>query len=511
MVTDATPGAVVRWQEWGTPAFACALAERKPVLLSITAAWCHGCVVMDRTTYADEAIVDLINGEFVPIRVDADRRPDINDRYHLDGWPTTAFLTPSGEILSGSTYLPPAEMTRAMTDVLQAFHERYDELMRRAGGLAHERTGQRPRTVPSGPDLDAESWVTQRVVAECDWQHGGFGEAGKFLHLAALSVALARFERTDDERLGAAILSTLDGMSAGSIFDEVEGGVFRYAAGRDWSKPHTEKMLEDQVGIVRVLLGAARVFSRDDYRSRAIDVIRYVHTTLADGAGDGFFASQLADEGYYLLGSAAIRRTLEPPAVDRTLFTDVNALAADAWLEASATLGDPSLGEFAVRSLERVVVPSYQPGGGVGHYVTDSPHSARSTPGLVRGLLTDQVHAAAASLRVHERTDNPTWSMLAEELMRFALRSLWDEQGGGFFDRVQGPEDVGLLREPLKPLAPNCLAARVLSRLSRITGDASLQQRAIETLQAQTAVYRTLGLGGAPYALAVTELLPEGR
>ena len=104
------PTSGVAWTEWGDAAFARAARERKAVLLAIGASWCHGCAVMDRTTYSVPEIVSAINEGFVPVRVDADRRPDINERYNLDGWPTTAFLTPSGEVLTGSTYVVPDQM-----------------------------------------------------------------------------------------------------------------------------------------------------------------------------------------------------------------------------------------------------------------------------------------------------------------------------------------------------------------------------------------------------------------
>src|SRR5215210_1378758 len=94
------PSSGVAWSPWGAAPFERAARERKPVLLAIGASWCHGCEVMDRTTYSVPEIVSAINERCVPVRVDADRRPDINDRYNLDGWPTTAFLTASGEILS---------------------------------------------------------------------------------------------------------------------------------------------------------------------------------------------------------------------------------------------------------------------------------------------------------------------------------------------------------------------------------------------------------------------------
>ena len=96
----------VMWQPWGRAVFARARSEQKPVLLSITTAWCGSCFEMDRTSYADPGIITLINHRFIPVRVDADDRPDISERYSLGGWPTTVFLTAAGEILTGTTFVP---------------------------------------------------------------------------------------------------------------------------------------------------------------------------------------------------------------------------------------------------------------------------------------------------------------------------------------------------------------------------------------------------------------------
>src|SRR4029450_11022117 len=96
---------MINWLPWGAEAFARGAAERKPVLLSITAAWCHACHEMDRTTYADPEVASLVSARFVAVRVDTDRRPDINERYNLGGWPTTAFLTPDGALITGGTFV----------------------------------------------------------------------------------------------------------------------------------------------------------------------------------------------------------------------------------------------------------------------------------------------------------------------------------------------------------------------------------------------------------------------
>ncbi|HYM67235.1 MAG TPA: DUF255 domain-containing protein, partial [Patescibacteria group bacterium] len=107
----------INWQPWSARAFDEARRSGRPILLSISAVWCHWCHVMDETTYSHPAIIELINSDFVPVRVDNDVRPDINLRYNMGGWPTTAFLTASGEILTGATYMPPDQMADALARV----------------------------------------------------------------------------------------------------------------------------------------------------------------------------------------------------------------------------------------------------------------------------------------------------------------------------------------------------------------------------------------------------------
>lgn len=96
----------VKWLQWGTEAFEKAQAEDKPILLDIGATWCHWCHVMDRTTYADPGVVEIIEEQYIPVQVDTDARPEINSRYNRGGWPTTAFLTPDGNLMGGALTSP---------------------------------------------------------------------------------------------------------------------------------------------------------------------------------------------------------------------------------------------------------------------------------------------------------------------------------------------------------------------------------------------------------------------
>src|SRR6187397_1936117 len=134
---------MIDWLPWGADAFARAAREGKPVLLSITAAWCRACHEMDSTTYADPAVAALVRDRFVPVRVDADRRPDINERYNLGGWPTTVFLADRGDTLSGGTYLDASQMMPALQQVADAYRDRADEISARSARLRAVRGAQR--------------------------------------------------------------------------------------------------------------------------------------------------------------------------------------------------------------------------------------------------------------------------------------------------------------------------------------------------------------------------------
>ena len=144
-------------------------------------------------------------------------------------------------------------------------------------------------------------------------------------------------------------------------------------------------------------------------------------------------------------------------------------MMASAAIKAGRALNDPSLSEFAIRSLERVALLCYRPGGGMAHYYDGEAQ--------VRGLLDDQIAMAAAQLDAFEATGNIVYEMLAEELALHAVNLMWDGDGGGFFDRTSDEAaDVGLLGERRKPFAANCAAARLLDRLAPHRQQAALSR-----------------------------------
>jgi hypothetical protein len=166
-------------------------------------------------------------------------------------------------------------------------------------------------------------------------------------------------------------------------------------------------------------------------------------------------------------------------------------------LHASRVFADDGLRQFAVKSLERVLLTCYKPGSGVAHYSDGQPR--------VRGLLADQIAMAAACLDVFDATGNIVYEMMAEELAHYAVREMWDEVAGGFFDRSRerADEEIGLLRQALKPFVVNCDAARMLRRLAASSGNHDFADYRERTLAAIAPYALEQGPLAAHYLLAI--------
>jgi uncharacterized protein YyaL (SSP411 family) len=165
-------------------------------------------------------------------------------------------------------------------------------------------------------------------------------------------------------------------------------------------------------------------------------------------------------------------------------------------LHAAAVFDDDGLRDFAIKSLERVLLSCYKPGAGVAHFFDSQPR--------VRGLLADQFAMSAACLDAFEVTGNIVYEMMAEELAHYAIRVLWDEAEGGFVDRAFDEADppIGLLNQPIKPFAVNCDASRTLRRLAEASGEREFVVFADRTLGAMTPLAASQGPLAAHYVMA---------
>jgi len=448
---------------------------------------------MDRTSYADPAIVTLIDRGFVPVRVDADRRPDIGERYSLGGWPTTAFLDADGQVVGGGTFIAHDRMPAVLARVAEAFATRADEM-----------TAVSAPAVTSPSDVQSESGgedgLLTRVFASFDAEHGGFGGSPKFPLTSPVHLALDVYRENHDTRMAEVAVATLDAIGWGPLYDEVDGGFFRYAKRADWQAPQYEKLLDVNAALLRAYVDAWETFGTARYRARAEDVLRYLQTWLADQANGGWAGSQEAAPEYYSRETPEERRAVGPPGTDPIVYAGWNGAAVSAAFRAAGALADQGLAAFALRSLERVLLECYRPGAGVAHYFDGEAR--------VRGLLDDQIATATACLDAYDASGDITYEMMAEELARYAVRTMWDDERGGFFDRTVGDEDggIGLMGRRLKPFDVNCQAAVALGRLAATSGEHDFMTMAQSTLAAMAADAPRHGPQAAHYLLAVRAL-----
>lgn len=492
----------VQWQGWDEAAFARSREEDKPILLGISAVWCHWCHVMDRQTYSNEAVAAYINEHYVPVRVDNDERPDINERYNQGGWPTTAFLTPEGEILAGATYVPPDEMLRMLQQIDHYYQTNREAIGQRVAEMIYQQE-QHLRNYKVGvSQLNAQivSDVLDDVEARYDSRYGGWvsqGNPTKFPHPATLDLVIAQYSQTNEPFWAEALAKTLDGMANYGMYDQVAGGFFRYSTDRQWQVPHYEKMLEAHAGLISNYVSAAQVLGNERYADVARTAIAYLLSTLSDTRRGGFYGSQDADEEYYKLDAAG-RKALPAPFVDTRIYTNWNADMVDTALYAAAALDDVGLGVQALRTIERLLNELRAEDGSMRHNL-DADGTAQG-----KGMLTDQASMGHGLIAAYAYTGDRQFLDGAIDLAKWLEANLYDAAQGGFYDRVpeQG-EALGRLRYPIKPLAENAHAADFLLRLYHLTGAERYNELAQQTLQAFTAEYHSYGYFASGYALAV--------
>ena len=496
---------LVAWQEWNGETFDRAQAERKPILLSIGAVWCHWCHVMDRTTYGNPEIAALINERYIPIRIDNDLRPDINDRYNQGGWPSTVFLTPAGHVIYGGTYLPPDQMLALLPQLSDYYANNRDEIHEKVrAALAQE---QEKRDGPGGTVLpeNAPAIVLDQMERQYDSRYGGFGFGAKFPHPEALDLVIASFWQTRDPFWQEMATRTLDGMAERGMFDQIEGGFFRYSTDRAWQTPHFEKMSEVNAALIRTYLHAAMVFGIPKYAAVARQTLGFVMDRLVDPNG-GIRGSQDADERYYRRDATG-RATMTPPAVDPRVYTNWSARMASSLLLAHVTLADdPRREEYravALRTVDRLLAEARDGDGGMFHML--APDGTRGE----KGLLTDQIWMAQAALDAYAHTGDAEYHAHARRIAAFMLRTLLAPTG--FRDRPLGDVNLGLLTEPVYSLADNGVAADLFLRLAWLTGEEAYQQIATRLLAGFGEAYAAQGVFAATYALAWARAHSEPR
>jgi uncharacterized protein YyaL (SSP411 family) len=265
----------VDWYPWGPEALEKSKAENKPIFLSIGYSACHWCHVMEHESFESEQIAAVLNEHFVPIKVDREERPDLDQIYMnavqlmtgRGGWPMSVFLTPDLKPFFGGTYWPPTDrmgmpgFERILLAVIDAWQNRREAAVSQAEELTgHLQSIGRQEGVHQGLRRELIDVAEAQLKRSFDFTHGGFGTAPKFPHPMDLQLLLRQWHRHQQDGRGAQNLEmvtlTLDKMAAGGIYDHLGGGFARYSVDERWLVPHFEKMLYDNALLVGAYLDA---------------------------------------------------------------------------------------------------------------------------------------------------------------------------------------------------------------------------------------------------------------
>jgi uncharacterized protein YyaL (SSP411 family) len=292
----------VDWLPWGEQALQRAVAENKPLLVSIGYSSCHWCHVMERESFEDERTAALMNEEFVCVKVDREERPDVDALYMeavqnmtgRGGWPLNVFLTPEQLPFYGGTYFPPEPRhgMPAWTQVLQAIAESWaeqSEQIRAGGEQLRERLSGGAQLTPREEPITVETLdaAVARLSQSFDAHEGGFGGAPKFPQASVLELLLLRGERE-------MTLATLRAMAGGGIHDQLGGGFSRYSVDRFWTVPHFEKMLYDNALLARTYLHAWQAFGERRLLDVCLDTLAWALREMRGPEG-GFYSALDAD------------------------------------------------------------------------------------------------------------------------------------------------------------------------------------------------------------------------
>jgi uncharacterized protein YyaL (SSP411 family) len=486
----------VDWYAWGEEAFARARAEDKPILLSVGYSACHWCHVMERESFENHEIAEVMNRHFVNVKVDREERPDVDQIYMQavqsmtghGGWPMTVFLTPDGAPFYGGTYFPPTDrhglpgFPRLLHSIAEAWTTRRGEVLQSSTQIAAElNRGERLRGAATLLTEEVLFSAYQGLSAQTDERHGGSEGAPKFPQPMNWEFMLRFWKRTGNPRARQMVETTLTRMARGGVYDQLGGGFHRYSVDAEWLVPHFEKMLYDNGQLASLYLHGWLAFGDPEYRRICEETLDYVLREMTDPSG-GFYSAQDADseghEGKFfvwtadeivdVLGAEAARDVLAYWAVDRgSNFEGKNIL----WVPGEPDperIADARRKLFAVR--ERRVHPGRddkvlaawnglacralaEAGRALGRadYVAAAVKNADFVLGAMRadgrllrtwkdgraklkGYLEDYAMVAAALVDVYEATFERRWLDEARGLADGLLRLFWDDEVSGFYD-----------------------------------------------------------------------------
>lgn len=436
------------------------------------------------STYSDSRVVTFVEGNLVPIRVDALDRPDVASRYAHGLPPVTAFLTPDGHLLTAAGFLDSTQLLRAIEKVTLYYRDNKVEIEKEVA----ER--ERKALLASEPQNPITPGAVRRVEeAVLRWI-----ESDSPLELATDPVhfLFLRYSRTGSEAYKVAASKLLDSWASSPLFDKVDGGFFHHVSKQDFSDLELSKTCADNAAAIEAYAVAAKLSKNERFDTILRQTCKWVLSTLLDERTGGFFAGQLPDADYYIKtrrGHAG-----RPRALDR-IYTAPCAAMARALMDAAFVTGDKELGRYALSAGELLWRECYDEESGMAHRLEALLAERRF------GFLADQLAMLDLLLRIYEVGGHPLHLQRAVELGGL-IESLYGDPGGGFYDRTREEDDIGHLKFRKKSAVENGRGAVLLYKLGALTHNDHFKEVAAAALWRFTAHLDELGPLAAPVALA---------
>lgn len=299
----------VDWYPWGEEALHRAKEENKPILLSVGYSACHWCHVMERESFENDMIAELMNRYFINIKVDREERPDLDEIYMQattamnqghGGWPMTVFLTPDQEPIFAGTYFPPTDkwgrpgFGTILTNIGEAWKQDREKIIGQASRFTSRLRSALQSVSPLAVGVSEIESGLQQFARDFDARYGGFGRAPKFPPATGLAFLLRQYFWTHNQKILDMVTKTLDGMADGGMYDHIGGGFARYSTDDQWLVPHFEKMLYDNALLTRTYVEAYQVTQNSRYHRVATETLDYILREMTSPEG-GFYSATDAD------------------------------------------------------------------------------------------------------------------------------------------------------------------------------------------------------------------------